>query len=83
MKINDIYSVSRVDKYNYVIQKTSTGKNRKIYKRVQGYYSTLESACLRALDLQINTQDLETIITSIQKAKEEIVEAIKNKKQIV
>lgn len=80
MQLNKTYSVERLDKYNYIIAKHinyETKKGEKAYrKETLGYYSTFESACINALELQINTQDLKTIISSIKEANSEIIKAI-------
>ena len=77
------YSIEKVDSTNIVIYETRIAEKGKSAgqecKDVIGYYTTLESACLRMLDFcaKEEVEDVHTIVRNIEKAKNEIIEAIK------
>lgn len=75
------YDIRRGDPLNIVISevvaKKATGEE---YLSNSKYYSTWESALVRALELHIVSPDVKTILKEIKSAKEEIIKAVKSAK---
>ena len=75
------YEVDKLDQYNIVIFEPRVSKKTgEVYKGNALYFSTWEGAFNRMLDLKIEAQDkkdLKQVVTTIENAKKEIIEAIK------
>lgn len=85
MRVNADYSIERIDQYNLGIVKHSIrgadSKNEgEEYDNTIYYCSTLESACEKILKLCVNVEDMDTVLKSIKKTKEELLVVIKELK---
>lgn len=81
MRVNTQWSIQKIDERNFTLTQHKTwGKDSKKegeeYEETFGHYGTLEAACNRLIDLQVNTESLELILKTIKETKNEIKEAI-------
>lgn len=82
MRINQKYSVERLDRYNIVIiehktkgaESKSEGEEYEVYL---GYYHNYESALTRLVDMSVDASTIENLISSLESTKEDIIIAIK------
>ena len=78
MRVDGRFSLEKLDDRNFaIIEHKIKGKDSsnegEEYKSTFGYYGTLQSAVERLLNLGINTESLDTILKSIENAKNEIL----------
>ena len=85
MKVNEKYTVERVDAYNIAIAEhyTSTkGKSKgQRASKVIGYYSSWESAFNRLLNMSLESNSVRAWNQELKKTKAEILEAINNNRK--
>jgi len=84
MKLNNEWELTS-DAYNVVLVKyglAEEGKNAgKMVEREKYFYPTIEKACLALVRKQLNTADIDTILTTITQSTTDIIAATKHLKK--